>query len=933
MTTPRYFRNLFLAIQIFSFGTCHGVTHAAPVLPAGYTLATVAAQLDFPTNLAWLPDGTMLIIEKRGVVKALRNGSVAVLADLSATTNDYWDRGMIGIAVDPNYASNHYIYLTRVFENNSADYAGTKVGQLVRISTNVTSTQMVAGSLTVLLGTNTPASCATLPASADCLPADMPSHTVGDVAFAQDGTLYFTNGDASAFTYDDPGSLRAQNLDSLSGKVLHIDRTGRGLTSNPFYNGSTATNRSKVFGYGLRNPWRFAFKPGTATPYVVDVGSDQYEEVNVGVAGSNFGWPCYEGNFKHDLAQFRDACAALYAAVDAGQPVAKMPLVAWSHENNGGAGVGGAFVTGSTYPASLQGSFMYGDYVHLFLRTLRTDTNNILTAGPTDFASGLLGTVNIEQGPDGKIYLLSIADDSNNPDTGSVLRLDYQSAPSDCAEGKFKAEYFAGVALGGTPLLQRCEAAPLRYDWGAGGPGAPVGVDNFSVRWSGIFNFTGGSYSVDAWADDGVRVFIDNNEVLNGWKNQAYTHYQQQVTINAGKHAVRVEYYEAAEGALVRAEWTLDDSVPAGCAAGQFQATYFNRAAPSGNAVLSRCEEAPLNQMWALGSPGAAVNADHFAAHWSGPFNFDSGNYSFDAWADDGVRVFLDGATVIDGWKDQQYTHYQHTAAVSAGIHTVAVDYYENDGEAAINVNWTPQFTPPGPCPDGQFKAEYFNGIGLTGSPVMTACEAPPLSHHWALGSPGSGIGADNFSVRWTGSFKFATGTYLFTASADDGVRLLVDGARLIDGWQDQPYTTYQASKPLTAGTHSVVVEYYDSRYDALLDASWQAGPANTAPAPVIAAPANNATVPIGSTVNFSGSASDAQDGAIAAANLAWSVVIQHCAASTCHSHFLLQSTGASGSFTFPDHGADPYYLELTLIATDSGGLQASKKIRLNPGR
>lgn len=910
------------------------IARAAAVVPSGYALNTVVSQLNFPTNLAWLPDGTMLVSEKAGIVKAVRNGTATVLADISATTNDYWDHGMIGIAVDPAYASNHYIYLTRTYENNGADYAGTKTGQLVRITTNTDSTQMVAGSLLVLLGKSTPASCSSLPATADCMPADSPSHSVGDVVFASDGALFVSNGDGAAFTYNDVNSLRAQNLDSLSGKLLRIDKNGLGLAGNPFYNGTAGANRSKVYAYGLRNPWRLSFKTGTVVPYVVDVGSDQFEEVNVAMAGANFGWPCYEGYAQHDLAEFHAGCAALYAAVAQNPASVKMPLVAWSHNSDGGAGVGGAWVTGASYPASLQGSYMFGDYVHLFLRTLRTDTSHALSAGPSDFASNVLGEVNIEQGPDGKVYIVTIADASNNPDTGSIVRLDYQAAPTDCAEGQFKAEYFAGPVLAGTPLLQRCEAAPLAYDWGAGGPGAPLGVDNFSVRWSGTFNFAAGNYAFDAWADDGVRLLLDGATLLNGWQDQQYTHYQSHTGVAAGKHRVAIEYYEAGGDAAVKAGWTRESAPPTACAAGQFQADYYNGAAAAGTPVLSACEAAPLNHLWALGSPGAGINADHFAAHWSGAFDFAAGSYAFDAWADDGVRVALDGVLLIDGWKDQEYTHYQHIAEVTAGSHAVAVDYYEASGEASVNVGWTPQFVPPGGCAASQFRAEYFNNITLAGTAARIACETPPLQHDWALGSPGSGVNVDNFSARWSGSFPFVAGTHLFQVGADDGVRLLVDGVKLIDGWKDQARTAYQASKYLTAGQHAVVVEYYDSGMDAVLNASWQLGAANVAPTASIAAPADNASVAIGAVVNFSGGASDPEDGAIPAARLQWSVVIQHCATTgTCHSHFLTQSTGASGSFTYPDHGADPYYVELSLIATDSGGLQSTKKIRLDPRR
>lgn len=790
-------RYLLLIVTIF----LSPLAMAAPAFPTGYQLTPVAGQLNFPTKVAWLPDGTLLIAEKRGTIKAWRNGSADLVADLSASTNDYWDHGLLGMAVDADYANNHYLYLSRTFENNPSQYSGTKVSQLVRITLNTASTQMVAGSLVVLLGTQTPASCGDLAVTADCLFADSPSHSIGDVVVAADGTLYFSNGDGAAFAFTDPKAIRAQNIDSLSGKILHIDRNGKGVPGNAFYNGNPNDNRSKVYAYGLRNPWRTAFKPGTNMLYINDVGDDSFEEVNVGSNGGNYGWPCYEGSNKRDRPEIHDLCQPLYTAVSQGQQAVKYPLSGWAHGGNGAAIVGGVFVTGASYPADLRGAYLHGDYVLKFLRTLRTDANNQLIGGVTAFASGLVGTVNVVQGPDEKVYIVSIADDSGNPDTGSIFRLDYSSSPTACADGQFQADYFNGTTPAGTPVITRCEGAPLDHDWG-------------------------------------------------------------------------------------------------------------------------------------LGSPGAGVSADHFAARWSGTFDFDGGSYLFDAWADDGIRVSVDGVTVIDGWKDQPTTHYAGTTDIAAGKHGVTVEYYDATEDAVAKVTWTRQGGTPGQCGAGQFKAEYFNNLTLAGTPALTRCEAAPLNQRWALASPGAGVNADNFSARWTGSFDFATGDYTFKTSADDGVRIFIDGTKIIDGWKDQPETAYQTTRSMTAGAHNVSIEYYDSGEDAVISASWAAaGSTNMPPVMTVTTPADNANIAIGATVNVAGSGSDPEDGAIAPDKLEWNVVIQHCAGTTCHNHFLQQFVGATGSFIYPDHGADQYFVELTLLASDSAGLRGSRTIRLNPDR
>ena len=125
-------------------------------------------------------------------------------------------------------------------------------------------------------------------------------------------------------------------------------------------------------------------------------------------------------------------------------------------------------------------------------------------------------------------------------------------------------------------------------------------------------------------------------------------------------------------------------------------------------------------------------------------------------------------------------------------------------------------------CAAGQFEAKYFNNMTLTGTPVVDQCEAA-VNHDWGTGSPAPGVNADGFSASWDGSFAFAAGTYTFSATGDDGIRVYVDGTKVIDGWKDQSATTYTAPLTLTAGTHAVRVEYYDDTVDAVAEVSWQA--------------------------------------------------------------------------------------------------------------
>ena len=225
-----------------------------------------------------------------------------------------------------------------------------------------------------------------------------------------------------------------------------------------------------------------------------------------------------------------------------------------------------------------------------------------------------------------------------------------------------------------------------------------------------------------------------------------------------------------------------------------------------------------------------------------------------------------------------------------------------------------------GVCAAGTFLAEYRNNTDLSGAPVLSRCESA-INHAWAGNRPGPGVNADNFSARWTGQFAFAGGTYAFSSTTDDGVRLYVDGSLLIDGWQDRPVTR-TASKSLAPGTHAVKVEYYEHTGDATAQVSWQLDAPNAAPTPVIDTPSPSLTYAVGDAISFSGHANDTEDGALPASALSWTLLIHHCTTpTTCHVHNVQTWSGvSSGSLSAPDHDY-PSHLELVLQATDSGGL------------
>src|SRR5690242_4163224 len=208
----------------------------------------------------------------------------------------------------------------------------------------------------------------------------------------------------------------------------------------------------------------------------------------------------------------------------------------------------------------------------------------------------------------------------------------------------------------------------------------------------------------------------------------------------------------------------------------------------------------------------------------------------------------IDGSGFVAGSTVQWNGSARPTTFVSDARLTASISNADiaNAGTATVRVvnpdtqaSNAATFTIGAGCPAGQFLAEYFANPTLSGTPVRTACEST-INYDWGTGGP-AGLPTDNFSVRWTGTFSFPAGTTTFTATADDGIRVFVDGTSVIDAWRDQAATTYTGTRTLTAGQHAVKVEYYEASILAVAQVSWSAAgsvnPTLTALSPNSAAP------------------------------------------------------------------------------------------------
>jgi glucose/arabinose dehydrogenase len=250
----------------------------------------------------------------------------------------------------------------------------------------------------VLVGKVSARSCSKLPATADCLPSDR-DHDGAQLAFAHDGTIFLSAGDGGGYDESvEPTALRAQNVDSLSGKVLHITRNGKGVAGNPFAGPDLDANRAKVWALGLRNPFRLALSP-SGIPIVADVGADYTEEVDAATRGANLGWPCWEGERRHLRYAATPLCKTLYASPPA---ELKVPLASFPHPD--GESITGGDFGPTTFPAATRGAYFVGDWARGWLRTIRIASTGASASAPRPFATHLPGPTAIHRGPGGALY-------------------------------------------------------------------------------------------------------------------------------------------------------------------------------------------------------------------------------------------------------------------------------------------------------------------------------------------------------------------------------------------------------------------------------------------------------------------------------------------------------------------------------------------------
>jgi glucose/arabinose dehydrogenase len=383
-------------------------------LPAGFEANALATDLDLPTDFDFLPDGSILVTEKKGLLYRIRDGTAPELVlDLRDRLNDAYYRGLMAVAVDPEFESNRSVYVayTRKRQGAAGDSRAPThmvVSRLTLDDDGAQDEQVVLGAAGDAAGT-----CARVAPSADCLPAEI-DHIGADIVFADDGTMFVSTGDGGGREVVEKTAFSAQDIDALGGKILRVTRDGQGVPSNPFFNGDPRANRSKVWALGLRNPFRLTLTPGVNVPVVGDVGWDAVDEIDVAPMGSNLGWPCFEGARRTKGYRDTPLCEAMYS----GDHKSRVPTLEIAERGTLASVTGGDFVTAGDYPDDYR-KYFYADWAQSWIRMLTLDPSSGVPVGaPSEFARAAGGPVSLRAGPDGDLYYLAL-------NFGGLYKIDY----------------------------------------------------------------------------------------------------------------------------------------------------------------------------------------------------------------------------------------------------------------------------------------------------------------------------------------------------------------------------------------------------------------------------------------------------------------------------------------------------------------------------
>jgi hypothetical protein len=269
--------------------------------------------------------------------------------------------------------------------------------------------------------------------------------------------------------------------------------------------------------------------------------------------------------------------------------------------------------------------------------------------------------------------------------------------------------------LSGDPVLVRNDPR-IDFNWGSHAPSSGLPADNFSARWTRSAYFEAATYRFHVLVDDGVRLWVDDRLIVDAWYDHGAHELVKDYALAKGTHSLQVEYYERSGGARIQVWWekVASPSYP------DWKGEYWSNRKLGGKPALVR-NDPSIDFDWKDLAPAAGMPKDHFTVRWSRVDAFHPGVYRFYAWADDGVRVYVDGGLVLDEWHGFVDEVYMVDLPLS-GTHQVVVEYVEYTGDARVRFWWKRMSDLPTATPTNTPTATP------TGTPTSTPTNTPTVT-------------------------------------------------------------------------------------------------------------------------------------------------------------------------------------------------------------
>lgn len=395
---------VFLSTLCFNFSSFN--SGQTQTVPEGFSAVEINTSLDEDAvGFAFLPDERIFLVHQfSGEVQLLVNGvlksqPLLTVPDLETSS----EKGLLGIAVDPDFPGEPYVYL---FHSHNS-------------STNRVSRFIVEGDLQDPNSSNLSIDVNSQETLIDDMPANASNHNGGTLRFGSDKTLYISHG-------DDASRSQVQDLTTLNGKILRINRDGSIPTNNPSFPSEPPGKRDEIFAFGFRNPFRFNIDPETEQLFIGDVGQNRVEELDLSSGGENFGWPRFEGSEDFDTGASLippDPTAPIWEYTRLPGPNSVIGLAVYRQQD---------YPNDASFPPEYDGSYFYADFYHDWIRNIHSDGAGGWVS--LDFGSGFNSPVDAALATDGSIYILEYGD--------ALLKISFEDpTDSENRESPLPAEF------------------------------------------------------------------------------------------------------------------------------------------------------------------------------------------------------------------------------------------------------------------------------------------------------------------------------------------------------------------------------------------------------------------------------------------------------------------------------------------------------------